>query len=590
MSIVKNRDKFYVDALSRIQKSETVLSLIQATYHTRNVDQNERRNKIAERLVAAYDLFKDNARGSDTGSGTYNNNDGQFDSQYTIGHEMGIWINSNLELSPLANKVGKNEITIREYFNIVLLNLFQVVKGYGCNILYIILKEVKDENKNKVTKEIIKNALSKVVQEDVKNSVVNGFYEFLKGTTYFNEDSGGLILNENIDVLLEKCNLKYHEKSFDEIDEDIKTREEYALYLATDLSNKETDQVSEFSRKVITDPHQRIFFGAPGTGKSFNLKNEALEKFPTTYERVTFHPNFMYGNFIGAYKPFPVKLMKDKDTVLTDEFGNEKEQITYKYVPGALMRVLVKALLNPEENFLLLIEEINRANVTAVFGDFFQLLDRDGITGESEYPITTSEEVKKYLSEEFEGIDEKTKNYINSKLGNDYEHLILPSNLYIWATMNSADQGVMPMDTAFKRRWDFEYIGVDDNSEQIMGLYPFKISADKMMTWNEFRIQVNDRLSKCRVPEDKLLGPYFISKSILSKSNPEELAKVIKNKVLMYIYEDAGKPYRQNLFVSEKATTFSNLCKNFDENGLAIFKESLVLNDDIVQNDNNLNV
>lgn len=333
-------------------------------------------------------------------------------------------------------------------------------------------------------------------------------------------------------------------------------------------------------------PHQRIFFGAPGTGKSFKLNKEAKEHFGSNYERVTFHPNYLYGNFVGVFKPFPYFLKDSDGSILTDEYGNKKESITYKYVEGPFMRVLIKALKNPETNYLLLIEEINRANTAAVFGDFFQLLDRN-IKGESEYPISTSEEVRMYLDVEFSDIDdEEIRKYIDSKIGNNYERLILPSNLYIWATMNSADQGVMPMDTAFKRRWDFEYIGIDEvlEDEEIAKKfedYKFRITKDRIAKWNDFRVEVNKRLSDCRVSEDKLIGPYFISKSVLESGDVDKITQTIKNKVLMYLYEDAGKPYRNSIFLHEKSRTYSELCKNFDENGSGVFKISMDIDEEI---------
>lgn len=179
--------------------------------------------------------------------------------------------------------------------------------------------------------------------------------------------------------------------------------------------------------------HNRIVFGAPGTGKSFKLNDEQKDLVSEggEYERVTFHPDYSYANFVGTYKPVPTK-----------------NGISYEYVPGPFMRIYVKAIENGQsvnkedvKPFLLLIEEINRANVAAVFGEVFQLLDRDDRNA-SQYPVKPSEDIKAYLAKELGGRPEQ------------YDEIKIPDNMYIWSTMNSADQGVFPMDTAFKRRWN----------------------------------------------------------------------------------------------------------------------------------------
>ena len=274
-------------------------------------------------------------------------------------------------------------------------------------------------------------------------------------------------------------------------------------------------------------------------------------------ERVTFHPNYSYAQFVGTYKP-----------VQGDE---DEKQIKYEYVPGPFMRTYRRAVKYPKQKFLLIIEEINRANVAAVFGDVFQLLDRKN--GVSEYPIAASEDIKKYLKDN--GID-------------DCEELRIPSNMYIWATMNSADQGVFPMDTAFKRRWEFEYIGIDDNQEGIEKYdIPVEIKKDadgkvvgrEWVKWNKLRCSINDRLTEMKINEDKLLGPYFISEEKLKlvegkkEDNADEFVKSFKSKVLMYLFEDAVKMRPGDLF-DENAVgklRFSDICKKFDEIGQGIF-------------------
>lgn len=305
----------------------------------------------------------------------------------------------------------------------------------------------------------------------------------------------------------------------------------------------------------------RIVFGAPGTGKSFTINKERKELLgsnnETDYERVTFHPDYSYANFVGTYKPIPSIDSEGKDT------------ITYAYVPGPFMRVYVDALKNSREDltkpYLLIIEEINRANVAAVFGDIFQLLDRKGNV--SEYPIQASEDIKAYLAKELGGAPE------------NYAKIRIPDNMFIWATMNSADQGVFPMDTAFKRRWDFTYLGINDNDKDIQGKSVEVGSIKKQfIEWNSLRKAINDYLASEKINEDKQLGPYFISRNIVVPDNGDEIdnkrfCDVFKHKVLMYLFDDAAKQKRNKLFEGCKGdkTRYSEICKGFDEQGIGIF-------------------
>lgn len=418
------------------------------------------------------------------------------------------------------------------------------------------------------------------------------------------------------------------------------------------LNNEEVQQVSiqncDFERN-------RIIFGAPGTGKSYTLnkeKGELLDKCKNNFERVTFHPEYSYANFVGTYKPVMttteynvsensekiLKVLTDKSKtaqekydLLYDEFkgngltrlplllglytdeafktkkqdGSESsgdnsvernhgrairpyvnlytgtrktEEISYEYVPGPFMRVLAKALksgmTDSPEPYLLIIEEINRANVAAVFGDVFQLLDRDS-NNVSEYEISTSKDMCMYLAKEL-GVDES-----------EVETIKIPDNMFIWATMNSADQGVFPMDTAFKRRWDFTYLGIDDAEDTMEASikdkkYTFGIGDDaRLVSWNDIRKAINNELSNetYRINEDKLLGPYFISSSVLLNASNDEFLKVFKNKVLMYLFEDAVKqrrsPFFDNCKDGNKGIRYSEICKAFDTKGVFIFPESI---------------
>lgn len=306
----------------------------------------------------------------------------------------------------------------------------------------------------------------------------------------------------------------------------------------------------------------RIVFGAPGTGKSFELKNDChklMMDTAGTYERVTFHPDYSYSQFVGTYKP-----VMDMD----------EKSIRYDFVPGPFMRIYVDALKSGRteapQPHLLLIEEINRAKVAAVFGDVFQLLDRDD-DGVSEYEIQASEDVRKYLA---------------SKLGgspDNYRKIKIPNNMFIWAIMNSADQGVFPMDTAFKRRWNFEYLGINENEEKIAAIGNIKLArTDEVINWNTLRKAINAKMSsdEFRINEDKLIGPFFLSKKIIMSDelgmivNQDRFVKAFKSKVIMYLYEDAVKQKKHNFFDGCDSSKYSSVCDAFDEKGIGIFGDT----------------
>ena len=154
--------------------------------------------------------------------------------------------------------------------------------------------------------------------------------------------------------------------------------------------------------------------------------------------------------------------------------------------------------------------------------------------------------------------------------------------MYIWATMNSADQGVFPMDTAFKRRWDFTYLGVDDNDKDIRDKYVTVGSLEKQrIKWNDLRKAINAFLAELKVNEDKQLGPYFISRSIVvpdgDEIDPDKFAEVFKNKVLMYLFEDAARQRRSDVFKGSARgwNRYSQICQAFDEQGIGIFHENI---------------
>lgn len=332
-------------------------------------------------------------------------------------------------------------------------------------------------------------------------------------------------------------------------------------YLAYLMALQEVNMPLIYNTDLETEyERNRIVFGAPGTGKSFNLKRDCEKILDGTkgyYERVTFHPDYTYSQFVGTYKPV-----------------SDGATIRYEFVPGPFMRVYVEAMKNARtldpQPHILIIEEINRAKVAAVFGDVFQLLDRDD-DGVSEYEIQTSEDIRKYLASE-----------LNCDIAM-CKKIKIPNNMFIWSTMNSADQGVFPMDTAFKRRWNFEYLGINENQNKIKGRVIVGNTAIQEIEWNVLRRAINEKLAReYKVNEDKLMGPFFIAKRVLKTVSEEDdtimdadrFKDVFKSKVIMYLYEDAAKQHKHKLFAGcEDTTKYSAVCDSFDEIGIQIFGE-----------------
>lgn len=288
---------------------------------------------------------------------------------------------------------------------------------------------------------------------------------------------------------------------------------------------------------------QIIYYGAPGTGKSHKIKEQLGDVLKENVFRTTFHPDSDYSTFVGAYKPTkgkkPLYGLNGGLTVrLNDGKDNlEEDIITYKFIPQAFLNAYIRAY-QTDENVYLIIEEINRGNCAQIFGDLFQLLDRD-ITGKSEYTIKADADLKTFLEE---------------KLGEDKPgikggELCLPSNLYIYATMNTSDQSLFPIDSAFKRRWDWEYEPIKyKNTDWVIDIDGLKYS------WSNFQKEVNTRILRNTGSEDKMLGDYFV--------NPP--AKVIsynlfRNKILFYLWNDVCKDGDADIFPTGDDFSFSRL-------------------------------
>lgn len=287
--------------------------------------------------------------------------------------------------------------------------------------------------------------------------------------------------------------------------------ENFAKFFNLHEKIRESINIEKVS-KIVNKERNRLIYGAPGTGKS-NLLEDERQIFGENYERVTFYEDYSYSQFVGSYKPVSVN-----------------GEITYKFVAGPFLRQLAKALSpkNNGEPQLLIIEEINRANAASVFGDMFQLLDRNS-NGEGEYEVNINDEMKKYLMDEY---------------GLETSVLRLPNNFYLWATMNSADQGVFPLDSAFKRRFDeYKMMDINGKEEKIADIIvDIKCNGIGLINWNMFRHVLNDYLIEKGIKDDKLIGPFFIKRSILEDKDKAQAA--IKDKLLMYLLEDVVKRNR----------------------------------------------
>lgn len=279
---------------------------------------------------------------------------------------------------------------------------------------------------------------------------------------------------------------------------------------------------------------QQIFYGAPGTGKSHAVCEVTKNLPKEDVFRITFHPDSDYASFVGCYKPtetegfrYGINGANTVKMVDPDNGGAPlvEKKITYRFVPQAFINAYVRAYHTDSPVFLV-IEEINRGNCAQIFGDMFQLLDR-GDSGESDYAIKPDTDIQNYLSKVM--ADAHTDDEA-IKRG---EEMKLPANLYIWATMNTSDQSLFPIDSAFKRRWDWKYMPIDTTKEQ----WAIKVNG-KDYSWGSFLDQVNDEIGETTSSEDKKLGFYFCK-----ASGTTITAERFVSKVLFYIYNDVFKDY-----------------------------------------------
>ena len=679
MAFCKNHHSLYFDNQRRNQKAEAVLCLIH----------------IARMLKNAYELFRFDA-GSYTGD-----SESQFSSQYTIGHELGIWTDSDLNLCPLATRVAKNEITVKDYFDIVMLNYIQPIDNKITHLLYETLKYANQKQINKITKSDLNDIFSWASQSDKNN--INGLFNMFIGTSYFSKlDDNTLEIKYPVESILSCCNVECLDCGLDELNSKFSVLKDYVHYLTKDhrslnlieeMASKEigelkkndaiSDNVDEwiipvnpkqynhresFQKYGILEKEQdasyqvgdivyvystlpdqvitcatkvekiniksterevddiefivgdkkedkdvyvrlklisececpelsldvllkhgllyapqgpnrvkgelkdyihsiingkkdnlvginKIYYGIPGCGKSYYIENTVLKDVDKDNDvfRTTFYLDYSNSDFIGQIYP----VVKDNGSV------------SYEEKPGPFTKALASAFKNPDKMIYLVIEEINRGNAAAIFGDTFQLLDRlkedrDGrVAGDSEYPVN-NEFIEVYFK--------KNNIPFNS------DKIYIPHNLTLLATMNTSDQNVFPLDTAFKRRWDREKVMTDWNKVgDIKNLYvPFT-----NITWGKFATTINDKMledngeSDVSVSEDKQMGAYFVKENMLSKEknagDKDSLRAFISN-VMDYLYNDVTK-FNHELLFDKNVKTYDGLYETMTECESIIDKE-----------------
>ena len=295
---------------------------------------------------------------------------------------------------------------------------------------------------------------------------------------------------------------------------------------------------------------QQIFYGAPGTGKSYTINHTTAGE---DVIRTTFHPDTDYSTFVGAYKPTTIE-----ETVMTvigtkavpvenaDGTPRKESKIVYEFVAQAFLQAYVEAWKKvaeaegePKKQFLV-IEEINRGNCAQIFGDLFQLLDRND-SGFSDYPIQADADMKRQLQKAFNGMELTNKEALNSLYEGrnvaeeviNGDILLLPSNLYIWGTMNTSDQSLFPIDSAFKRRWDWTYMPISNAYKE----WTIKVGNDNYDWWS-FLESINDKIGSTTNSEDKKLG-YFFCKA----QNDVIPVEKFVGKVIFYLWNDVFKDY-----------------------------------------------
>ena len=534
----------------------------------------------------AVERFDKNYRISDIKD--LNTIDGQANETWLRKSGFLVSTDSKYELSPIATAIIENKISIAEYCFLILSKQWVIIKKpgepseYKANLLALVL-EILSNHGDVPAADFVTT---------INQDIVDKYIDEYDGLALSNQEasrfiieplllSGILVAEDNVYrlsvkhiELIENYLLNYNKiKNPNELpclEESYLNCFEYGVFDIIDADNEPVyanlypglfkQTASKDNAVDDSMARQQIYYGAPGTGKSHIVKKQTEGE---SVVRTTFHPDSDYSTFVGCYKPTtkPCPMYTsygEKAVTIKDATGKEltENRIVYEFVDQAFLQAYIKSWkfyaeaedgAAPKKQFLI-IEEINRGNCAQIFGDLFQLLDRND-SGFSEYFIHADKDMQKHISNAFKDclIKESHKDAINTMYPKDDdvvakvlsgEILLLPNNLYIWATMNTSDQSLFPIDSAFKRRWDWEYEPIKyKNTDWIINI------QNNSYSWESFQREINKRVFAANNSEDKMLGDYFV--------NPADgiiTEKMLLNKILFYLWNDVCKDGEGDIF------------------------------------------
>ena len=406
------------------------------------------------------------------------------------------------------------------------------------------IKVPSENTSDKVKLDFLKNTYDSIKQELINNKRIKNEISLHNNIISIDPNYNALVMDFMqfyFDNLSNKKLSSSKENSYDEENNNLLIEENISIPIT---NNREP--FKQGGKNIIV-------YGAPGVGKSWHVNKAVEGKYNN---RVIFHNEYTYFDFVGAYKPVPV--FKKTNDIFFDAAGSPailpgNPYINYEFVPGPFIDTLIHAYQNPQDMHYLVIEELNRANAAAVFGDIFQLLDRDN-DGKSEYSIKISRELYNYLSSK------------DINLKNVAQDFRIPSNMTIYATMNSADQGVNYMDSAFKRRWEYEYIPIIE--KQIPDHLEIEY-AGNTYKYRTFLSKLNELLKDRKIDEDRLIGPWFL------KENEEATTISYGNiqKLNLYLWDDIFRHNRKDIF--KNVSTLHELNDKFAKEDVLGIKEKL---------------